>query len=104
MQRVTGSFPLEAKRNVLILKYWSWTTYVKELLSNLCNTHSELWLQQTRIPAKLPVQLIETTYKHYYYGSQFQFQCFSGNSMSQVQHEHRLIKDRQGVSARGIDF
>ena len=88
----TGSFPLEAKRKVQILKYWirllslpqghilqqcyqtllalpsaksNWVTYVKELLSSLGNIHSQLWVQQTDNLAKLPVPLIETIYTQY---------------------------------------
>ena len=88
----TGSFPLEEKRKVQILKYWirllslpqghilqqcyqtllalpiaksNWITYVKELLSSLGNIHSQHWVQQTDNLAKLTVPLIETIYTQY---------------------------------------
>ena len=113
---MTGSSPLEAKRTVQILKYWirllslpqghileqcyqtflalpsaksNWVTYVKELLSSLCNIHSQLWVQQTDNLAKLPVPLIETIYTQY--SDRFLSVIDNGESSNKVR-TYKLLK------------
>ena len=112
----TGSFPLEAKRKVQILKYWirllslpqdhilqqcyqtllalpssksNWVRYVKELLSSLGNIHSQLWVQQTDNIAKLPVPIIETLYTHY--SDRFISVIINGESSNKL-HTSKLLK------------
>ena len=112
----TGSFPLEAKRKVQILKYWirllslpqghilqqyyqallalpstksNWVTYEKEILSSLGNIHSQLWVQQTDNLAKLPVPLIETIYTQY--SDRFLSVINNGESSYKL-HTYKLLK------------